>query len=273
MANQWLRLWIDLPNDPKFRTISRLSGQSISAVIAVYIHMLCCAANASERGRTEGWCDEDIATALDVQTEQIIAIREAMQGRLLENDYLTGWEKRQPLKEDGAAERARAWRQAKKEEKELEQQTQTNANEQNQTLDKIREDKNRLDKSKPIKKENNKKKKETNVEINFYDVSQKVIDDFKAHRESKNALITQTVIDRFKSEADIAGISLEDALSICCARNWQGFEARWLLNEQPRARGSPSSQFKTSAEKSADWMARLRGEATDPKVIDLKDLN
>ncbi|EOP2197647.1 hypothetical protein QSF09_003200, partial [Escherichia coli] len=26
MANAWLRLWHDMPNDPKWRTISRVSG-------------------------------------------------------------------------------------------------------------------------------------------------------------------------------------------------------------------------------------------------------
>ena len=117
MANPWFRLWVDLPNDPKFRTIAKISEQSISSVIAVYIHMLCCASNATERGRTQGWCDEDIATALDLDIEQIIKIRDSMQNRLLEGDYLTGWNKRQPKREDGSAERAQADRERKKQEK------------------------------------------------------------------------------------------------------------------------------------------------------------
>jgi len=144
MANPWLRLWVDLPNDPKFRTIAKISGQSISSVIAVYIHMLCCASNATERGRTQGWCDEDIATALDLDIEQIIKIRDSMQNRLLEGDYLTGWNKRQPKREDGSAERAQADRDRKKQEK-LDKETQSNAIERNQPTDKIREDKIRED--------------------------------------------------------------------------------------------------------------------------------
>jgi hypothetical protein len=97
-------------NDPKFRTIARVSRQEISRVISVYVHMMTCASNATERGHTEGWCDEDVATALDIETEDVQAIREAMQGRVLDGDYLTGWEKRQPLREredDTAAERKR----------------------------------------------------------------------------------------------------------------------------------------------------------------------
>lgn len=143
MANPWFRVWGDMVNDPKWRTIARRSGQKIGDVIAVYLHMLTCASNASERGRTEGWNDEDVATALDIELEQVEAIREAMQGRVLEGDYLTGWEKRQPLREDeGAAARAKAWREAQKAAKE-QQQTQPNAAERTETLEEIREEEKR----------------------------------------------------------------------------------------------------------------------------------
>ncbi|HEV2612520.1 MAG TPA: hypothetical protein VGU61_19820 [Noviherbaspirillum sp.] len=113
MANPWFRVWGDMVNDPKWRTIARKSGQKIGDVIAVYMHMLTCASSAEDRGHTEGWCDEDVATALDIDTEQVEAIREAMQGRVLDGDYLTGWEKRQPKREredDTAAERKRQQR-------------------------------------------------------------------------------------------------------------------------------------------------------------------
>jgi hypothetical protein len=145
MANSWLRLWHDMPNDPKWRTIAKISGQPISCVIAIYLHMLINASNATERGRTESWNDEDVASALDIEIKQVCLVREAMQGRVLDGDYLTGWDKRQPIREDGAAERAKAWREAKKLEKK------TNATERNQTLDKDK-DKDK-DKDRESKKE------------------------------------------------------------------------------------------------------------------------
>lgn len=143
MANSWFRLWTDMVNDPKWRTIARVSGQSVGDVIAVYVHLMTMAANATERGRAEGFNDEDVATALDINTEQVAAIREAMQGRVLDGDYLTGWERRQPLREDGAAERARAFRERKKAESEL-MQTQPNATERQ-----IREEEKREEKIEP----------------------------------------------------------------------------------------------------------------------------
>lgn len=144
MANSWLRLWHDMPNDPKWRTIARASKQSISAVMAVYVHVLVNASNASERGRTQNVCSEDIASALDLDTEQIDCILAAMQGRVLDGDMVSGWQKRQVEREDGSAERSKRWRDAQKEEK----QTQPNATERKQTPDKDKDTDKDKDKSK-----------------------------------------------------------------------------------------------------------------------------
>lgn len=133
MAIQWLRLWHDMPNDPKWRTISRLSKQPIPCVIAVYLHLLVSAsANANERGRTQSVCVEDVASALDMESEQVDAIISSMQGRVIDGDRISGWDKRQVEREDGSAARAKAWREAKKEQ----ERTQANASERKKTPDK-----------------------------------------------------------------------------------------------------------------------------------------
>lgn len=131
MANSWLRLWHDMPNDPKWRTIARVSKQSIPAVMSVYVHLLVIASNATERGRTQNVCSEDIASALDMNAEEIDAIMSAMQGRVLDGDRVSGWSKRQVEREDGSAERSKRWRDAQKEAK----KTQPNATERNRTPD------------------------------------------------------------------------------------------------------------------------------------------
>ncbi len=110
----WLRLWSDMPNDPKWRTIARISEQTIPAVIAVYLHILVNAGNAEERGHLHHFVPEDIAGALQIETEQVQAILSAMQGRVLDGDCVSGWAARQPLREDGSAQRAKAWRDARK---------------------------------------------------------------------------------------------------------------------------------------------------------------
>lgn len=108
MAHPWFRLWSDMVNDPKWRTIARASRRSISEVIAVALHMMTLASSAEVRGYIDGFEDEDVATALDIETAGVTAIRDAMQGRFLEGDQLMGWEKRQPKREDeGITERSR----------------------------------------------------------------------------------------------------------------------------------------------------------------------
>ncbi|EHR3589484.1 phage replisome organizer, partial [Escherichia coli O157] len=125
MANAWLRLWHDMPNDPKWRTIARVSGQPIATVMAVYIHLLVSASRnvttchgVSLRGHIDV-TTEDLANALDVTEDVIDSILHAMQGRVLDGDLISGWEKRQVMKEDNGnvsqtakspAERKRAQR-------------------------------------------------------------------------------------------------------------------------------------------------------------------
>jgi hypothetical protein len=95
----WLRLWHDMPNDPKWRTIARNCGESVSLVIATYLHMLVDASRNVTRGHVTV-TKEDLASALDVTEAQISAIFSAMEGRVIDDGHLLGWEKRQPKRED-----------------------------------------------------------------------------------------------------------------------------------------------------------------------------
>lgn len=147
MSNQWLRLWHDMPTDPKWRTIAKASGQRIGDVMAVYMHILVSAStNAPERGRTQSFSCEDVASALDLETTDVASIVDAMQARVLDGDKVKGWDKRQPAREDDSAARARAWRENQKAEKAAleatskDAQTHPNAPERKQPLDTDKEE-------------------------------------------------------------------------------------------------------------------------------------
>lgn len=99
MANSWLRLWHDMPNDPKWRTIARVSKQPISLVQSVYIHLLVSASQNVTRGHADV-TTEDLASHFDVTEDEIESVISAMQGRVLEGDRISGWERRQPKRED-----------------------------------------------------------------------------------------------------------------------------------------------------------------------------
>lgn len=127
----WVRLWHDMPTDPKWRVIARKSGRTVSEVIAVFnFVMVNASANATERGRTHNLFAEDIAAALDLDDADVEAILSAMEGKVIAAGLLMGWEKRQPKREDNSALRAKEWREAKKAER---NRTQPNATERPET--------------------------------------------------------------------------------------------------------------------------------------------
>lgn len=152
MANEWLRLWHDMPNDPKWRTISRACGLPISLVQSTYVHLLVDASRNVTRGHATV-TTEDLASALDVKTQEIESILAAMQGRVLDGMLLLGWEKRQPKREEynngngGAktpAQRKREQRERERAEAELLNEsssvTQCHAESRNVTTDKDKEE-------------------------------------------------------------------------------------------------------------------------------------
>jgi hypothetical protein len=59
-------------------------------------------------------------------------------------------------------------------------------------------------------------------------VSEQVWDDFIALRKAKRAPLSQTALAGILSEADKALMTLEDALTECITRGWQGFKAEWM---------------------------------------------
>ena len=89
----WVRLWREMPHDPKFRAIAKKAGRPVSDVIAVFITMM---TSADEDGCIGSWDADDTAAGLDLDTSIVIAIRDAMVGKVIEGNALMGWKKRRP---------------------------------------------------------------------------------------------------------------------------------------------------------------------------------
>jgi len=114
----WLRWYSGTASDPKFLVVSRKSGQNVAAVIAVWAMLLERASedsrtqpNATERGCIEGFDCEAADAVLGLDDGAACSIVEAMHERgLLSDGRISNWEKRQPKREDGSAERAKKWR-------------------------------------------------------------------------------------------------------------------------------------------------------------------
>ena len=63
-------------------------------------------------------------------------------------------------------------------------------------------------------------------------VSDSVFADYMEVRKSKKAKWTKTVLDGLNREASKAGLTLEQVMILCCERNWQSFNADWILKDK-----------------------------------------
>ena len=90
-------------------------------------------------------------------------------------------------------------------------------------------------------------------------------EDFIAHRKSKRAAITKTVLVGYQREAHKAGIPLAEAITISIERNWQGFKAEWNWRDDNVA--TATNTRKTSAFADDGSWAVGRKLNIDPELI------
>lgn len=82
-------------------------------------------------------------------------------------------------------------------------------------------------------------------------VSEQVWEDFSALRTKRRAPITETALKGIQREAEKAGITLEEALSTCCERGWQGFKAEWYRREKLEQKNASKAEYQLPS--NDDW--------------------
>lgn len=102
----------------------------------------------------------------------------------------------------------------------------------------------------PMKEEKPKRKRSSNVQ-KPESVSEQVWEDFSALRTKRRAPITETALKGIQREADKAGITLNEALSICCERGWQGFKAEWYRREKLEQKNASKAEYQLPS--NDDW--------------------
>jgi uncharacterized protein YdaU (DUF1376 family) len=97
----------------------------------------------------------------------------------------------------------------------------------------------------PKKSLNNNQQTTTNKQyINTPDgVSDFVFQDYLKIRKAQKKPFTETALKLMQSESKKAGISLQEAMEVCCARGWVGFKAEWHKKETTVQQGDKSWQF------------------------------
>lgn len=135
--NDWFRSWHGAPTDNKWLVIGRRAGVAPGIVSAMVWALFDHASQADDRGSIAAFDIETYAAFSGFDEDQITRVLGALTDKaVIVNGRLAAWDKRQPKREDGSAERARGWREQKKLETE---RTRTHPN-ANKRPDKRRED-------------------------------------------------------------------------------------------------------------------------------------
>ena len=129
----WFRSWHGAPTDPKWVLIARKAGTTPAVASAIAWALFDHASQATPRGSVAGFDCEVYAAWGGLDDEVVRLALAAMADRnMIIDGMLSNWTKRQPSREDGSAERAKEWRERKKDEQQQDERarTQPNANDQ-----------------------------------------------------------------------------------------------------------------------------------------------
>lgn len=91
------------------------------------------------------------------------------------------------------------------------------------------------------------------------DVQPDVLKDWQALRKQKKARISRTAVQQICREAEKAGLTLNEALTLCCARGWAGFDASWA-SVKTVSKTTPSVLGKTGQATAANalrWLEKV----------------
>jgi hypothetical protein len=92
----------------------------------------------------------------------------------------------------------------------------------------------------PVIDTNNKNKQKKTKLVKPSGVDDQVWQDFNRQRKSK---LTQTALNGIINQAELAGISLNAALTISIERGWQSFQAEWVKPKQPHTSNQQRANY------------------------------
>lgn len=96
------------------------------------------------------------------------------------------------------------------------------------------------------------------------DVSASVYSDWIALRKAKRAPVTETAIAGIRREAEKAGMTIQDALELCCQRGWTGFKAEWVAPGQVGLGVNRQEALEArNREVGRRWLESMKGMAND----------
>lgn len=116
----------------------------------------------------------------------------------------------------------------------------------------------------PVTINQKQKKEKSAIALPPEAVSESVWSDFVALRKAKKAVLTNTAINGIQREAKKAGVTLEQALQMCCERGWTGFRAEWVSGQAIRV-SNPRDVANITTPTPANYDAALKKIEQDSK--------
>ena len=215
---RWFRMYAEAVDDEKLRLLAFEDRWH-------FVALLCCKAQGLLDG-TDVLTRRKVAVKLGLDSRELeeIARRLAEVG-LIDASSLQpmAWDRRQ-FKSDDSKERVRSYRERLK-------------RDCNVTETDERSDSNSAVSSQETETETDKTKRARPRAVRPDSVSERVWQDFQAIRAAKRAPLTDTALNGIAREASKAGMSLSEALAMCCERGWQGFNAGWVDKPKDRTAG------------------------------------
>lgn len=278
MANDWIKMRADLPEDPAVFKLAALTKMDRLSVVGRLYAFWAWADKHAVDGRVDGATSQvvDDITRHDGFADALVSVRWLEIGDdhilLPKHDRHNGESaKERSLKN---ARQAR-WRLGKG------KGASTDVDDASSTDASTREEK-RRDTSSSLRSEDGppprKRAEPPQPVAKPAEVAQQTWDDWLTLRKAKKAPVTQTVVDSATREAGKAGMALDAFLQVWCMRGSQGLQADWL---QPHERQVPSRvppesayarKMRETAEGLAPGIARRRPSppAPTPLTVDME---
>lgn len=216
---KWFRLYAEAIDDEKLRLLAFEDRWH-------FVALLCCKAQGLLDG-TDVLTRRKVAVKLGIDSRELeeIARRLAEVG-LIDAPSLQpmAWDRRQ-FKSDDSKERVRSYRERLKRD--------CNVTETAQCCD----GNGAVSSQETETETENTRRTRSRAAVRPDSVPERVWQDFQAIRRAKRTPLTDTALNGIAREASKAGMSLSEALAMCCERGWQGFNAGWVDKPKDRTAG------------------------------------
>jgi len=197
MANQWFRLYSEFAHDPKVQMLSEVNQRRL-------IMLFCFRCNDDVTLQ-----DEEVTFQLRITPEEWVKTKEIFlsKGFINSDNEILNWDKRQFIS-DSSSVRVAKYREKKK------QESNVTVTPQNRTDT----EQNRTEQKKYIPP-----------------IPTDLLADYLKVRKAKKAgELTERSFKAIEREAKLSGISVEQAIIICCERSWITYKDEW--NKKPQSK-------------------------------------